>query len=88
MKMFSDCGGPCTECVSHYAGGCLAGHGDDEFYQITELWAKRILNDKEKLDKLDDERLALGEGNYIGHPELDKRIRAEKCEELKKRFKL
>jgi hypothetical protein len=29
MKMFSDCSGPCVVCAS--TGGCLAGHGDDDF---------------------------------------------------------
>lgn len=29
MKMFSDCSGEC--CVCSCAGGCLAGHGDDDF---------------------------------------------------------
>ena len=30
MKMFSDCSGPCVACVC-WGGGCLAGHGDDDF---------------------------------------------------------
>ena len=29
MKMFSDCSGECIVCVG--SGGCLAGHGDDDF---------------------------------------------------------
>ena len=29
MKMFSDCSGECWNCSC--AGGCLAGHGDDDF---------------------------------------------------------
>lgn len=31
MKMFSDCSGECCICVCG-DGGCLAGHGDDDFY--------------------------------------------------------
>lgn len=30
MKMFSDCSGECCICVCG-DGGCLAGHGDDDF---------------------------------------------------------
>lgn len=30
MKMFSDCSGEC--CVCACGGGCLAGHGDDDFW--------------------------------------------------------
>lgn len=29
MKMFSDCSGEC--CICDCSGGCLAGHGDDDF---------------------------------------------------------
>lgn len=29
MKIFSDCVGKC--CVCACSGGCLAGHGDDDF---------------------------------------------------------
>lgn len=34
MKLFSDCSGEC--CVCACAGGCLAGHGDDDFYPATK----------------------------------------------------
>lgn len=33
MKMFSDCSGPCCLCI--WSEGCLAGHGDDDFYPAT-----------------------------------------------------
>ena len=42
MKMFSDCSGPC-ECIANFIGGCLAGHGDDDFQQITIDNAKDLL---------------------------------------------
>ena len=42
MKMFSDCSGKCEDCVIHYTGGCLAGHGDDDFSPISEETAKRL----------------------------------------------
>ena len=35
MEMSSDCYN-CEECLVHYTGGCVAGHGDDHFYQVTE----------------------------------------------------
>ena len=34
MKLFSDCSGEC--CVCACGGGCLAGHGDDDFYPATK----------------------------------------------------
>ena len=43
MKMFSDCSGECKDCYINYTGGCLAGHGDDDFTQITEKDAIRII---------------------------------------------
>ena len=30
MKMFSNCSGEC--CICSCGSGCLAGHGDDDFY--------------------------------------------------------
>ncbi len=36
MKMFSDCAGRCEDCFCHFVGGCLAGHGDDDFQKVTE----------------------------------------------------
>jgi hypothetical protein len=50
MEMFSDCSGPCEECQVYYLGGCLAGHGDDDFTQITIDDAKRILELKHTED--------------------------------------
>lgn len=34
MKFFSDCSGECCVCGCG-SGGCLAGHGDDDFYPAT-----------------------------------------------------
>lgn len=48
MKMFSDCSGSCEECTIHYTGGCIAGHGDDDFQQITEARARRIIAQKQE----------------------------------------
>ena len=39
MKMFSDCAGQCGECTTSFSGGCLAGHGDNDFTPITRKWA-------------------------------------------------
>lgn len=35
MIFFSDCSGKCDDCVINYTGGCVAGHGDDDFTQVT-----------------------------------------------------
>lgn len=43
MKFFSDCSGEC--CVCGCGGGCLAGHGDDDFYLASK---EKII---ENLDK-------------------------------------
>lgn len=29
------CSGPCERCVAYIEGSCLAGHGDDDFMEIT-----------------------------------------------------
>lgn len=46
MSMISfgtKCRGECKDCASHYGGGCLAGHGDDDFWPVTEDMAKQFL---------------------------------------------
>lgn len=43
IRFGPDCSGPCEECSTHYTGGCLAGHGDDDFHQITVEDARSIL---------------------------------------------
>ena len=34
MKMFSDCSGEC--CICSCGSGCLAGHGDDDFFPASK----------------------------------------------------
>jgi Na+-transporting NADH:ubiquinone oxidoreductase subunit NqrF len=46
MEFFSACSGECEDCFIHYAGGCLAGHGDDHFHQITKEEAIRLIKQK------------------------------------------
>ena len=43
MKFFSDCSGEC--CLCSAGNGCLAGHGDDDFWPATR---EQII---ERLDK-------------------------------------
>ena len=44
MMMFSDCSGPCLLCTAGGAGGgCLAGHGDDDFQAASCDRLKRVL---------------------------------------------
>jgi hypothetical protein len=45
MEMFSCCSCECKDCLTHYTGGCLAGHGDCDFTPITVKRAKSILVD-------------------------------------------
>ncbi len=45
MKFFSDCSGDC--CVCGCGGGCLAGHGDDDYdYATTEQVLERLSSGK------------------------------------------
>lgn len=39
--MFSDCSGPCDTCKTHYTGGCLAGHGDNDYVHADLDWIKQ-----------------------------------------------
>jgi len=36
MKMFSECASKCDTCHSALISTCLAGHGDDDYYKLTE----------------------------------------------------
>lgn len=36
MIFFSECSDICDKCYTNYIGGCLAGHGDDDFIPITK----------------------------------------------------
>lgn len=56
MKMFSDCSGSCEDCVINYVGGCLAGHGDDDFSPISEDTAKKLIKER-KLKEYQIEQL-------------------------------
>lgn len=58
MKMFSDCSGPCETCKTYYTGGCLAGHGDDEYIHAPLEWIER-LDDSKKANH--------GNGPHAGH---------------------
>lgn len=53
MKMFSDCRGPCEKCLIHYNYmTCLAGHGDDDFEDITKKDFDEIIESKDVSDSL------------------------------------
>jgi len=43
MKMFTDCSGECKDCYIHFVGGCIAGHGDDDFCLIDKDTALLII---------------------------------------------
>ncbi|MDA3780209.1 MAG: hypothetical protein PF487_08360 [Bacteroidales bacterium] len=44
MWKFTECSGECEDCLIHYMGGCLAGHGDDDFIPMTEEQKKKYKN--------------------------------------------
>jgi len=56
--MFSDCLDKCSKCRIHFVGGCIAGHGDDDFqsYDLTQArkdlengWIKDYKKDELKV---------------------------------------
>jgi hypothetical protein len=53
MKMFSDCSGPCEACKAHYLGGCLAGHGDDDYDEASPEW---LIENEERIARIVKER--------------------------------
>jgi hypothetical protein len=53
MKMFTDCSGDCKECQISYGGGCLAGHGDDDFIRVTEKGIRRLMKNNPEYYKKD-----------------------------------
>ncbi len=46
--MFTNCSGHCYDCWMHYMRACWAGHGDDDFIQITTDNIKRIPNKEQR----------------------------------------
>lgn len=72
MKMFSDCSGSCKDCCINYSGGCLAGHGDDDFTQITEGDAINII--KRGWIKSDSDMKAL----FKMFPNIERTLKLEK----------
>jgi hypothetical protein len=68
MKFFSDCSGSCNDCALGYTG-CLAGHGDDDFVQLTESDIPHILRfaDDSQVNRLME-----------NHPEYERSIKLHK----------
>jgi len=52
MGMFTDCSGECRDCLITYIGGCIAGHGDDDFIFLTAKNIKSIPNKGRRLDAI------------------------------------
>ena len=38
MEINSNCSGSCETCKTHYVGGCLVGHGDDKYVNVSKEW--------------------------------------------------
>ncbi len=47
MQIGSSCSGECYDCYIHYVGGCLAGHGDDDFTPISKKQAETLLKKRQ-----------------------------------------
>jgi hypothetical protein len=57
MRLFSDCSGPCDTCQIYYTGGCLAGHGDDDYVYASPEWIAEWANGiEERLNEQDQAR--------------------------------
>lgn len=69
MRMFSDCRGGCDDCLIFYTGGCIAGHGDNDFYRITKKRAKELMKKRNleqyKIDMLKKKFPSLNHKNYL-----------------------
>lgn len=67
MKMFSDCSGPCETCRTHFTGGCLAGHGDDDYSYASPEWiAQHQEENKVETNELSKEPLSVWEAYQGG----------------------
>jgi hypothetical protein len=53
MKLFSTCS-DCETCKIHYYGGCLAGHGDDDYDYASPEWIENFRRVKEREKKSHD----------------------------------
>ena len=60
MKMFSDCSGSCLLCAGA-GGGCLAGHGDDDYTLASKEQVLLMLKTKRYGGDLDNRALSEGE---------------------------
>lgn len=54
MKFFSNCSGSCEACKINYIGGCLAGHGDDDYVYVSPEWIEEFKKQhkNENMDEL------------------------------------
>lgn len=67
MKMFSNCSGPCETCRTHFTGGCLAGHGDDDYSYASPEWiAEHQKEIKVEINELSKEPLSVWEAYQGG----------------------
>jgi hypothetical protein len=57
MRFFSDCSG-CETCQSYFTI-CVAGHGDNEYYPVTEEWINDLFNRKLVKEAQKEELFAL-----------------------------
>ncbi len=41
IQLGTQCSGPCVSCQTNYVGGCVAGHGDDEYVFADPNWIQK-----------------------------------------------
>ena len=81
MKIGSDCSGPCNTCKVSYVGGCLAGHGDDDYCYASPEWITAYKEEKERKDaeNMVPMKIHRTNGSVVvprtGNIEVDKRVR-------------
>lgn len=87
MKMFSDCSGEC--CLCGVGQGCLAGHGDDDFYPATkEQIIERLDNGQfpSYRQMMIDHLKRAFNYDYHGYIDTDDCVKIDPKEEMNKRF--
>lgn len=73
------CSGPCETCRIHYVGGCLAGHGDDDYDPVDEKWIQkwRLRVEIEAIELQMDRTMSIRESDDLKH----------ECENLSQQLK-
>lgn len=64
MVIGSNCSGPCETCQVHFIGGCLAGHGDDDYVYANPNWLIDFNRKKSKEEfDINSDKFRIGDNN-------------------------